>query len=102
MAALHGARVFGTTSTPEKAELARAAGAVEVFGYEGFAERVLERTDGGLPVVYDSVGAATFDESLACLRPRGLLVVYGWSSGVVAPVDLLKLQRARCFSRARR
>jgi NADPH2:quinone reductase len=97
MATLHGARVFGTTSTPEKAELARAAGAIEVFGYEGFAEQVLERTGDGLPVVYDSVGAATFDESLACLRPRGLLAVYGWSSGVVAPVDLLRLQARSLF-----
>ena len=74
--------MIGTTSTPEKAELARAAGAVEVLRYEGFAERVLALT-GGLPAVYDSVGAATFDESLACLRPRGILVIYGWSSGVV-------------------
>ena len=96
MAAMHGASVIGTTSSLEKAALARAAGAEHVLGYEHFHERVLELT-GGVPVVYDGVGAATFDGSLACLRPRGLMVVYGWSSGVVAPVDLLRLQARSLF-----
>src|SRR5688500_322032 len=64
-----GGRVIATTSTEEKAELAREAGAAEVIAYDGFADRVKELTgDVGADVVYDGVGAATFDESLASLR----------------------------------
>jgi NADPH:quinone reductase len=96
MAGALGATVIGTASTAEKAEIARAAGAAAVFGYDDFENAVLELT-GGVPVVYDGVGAATFDGSLACLRPRGLLVVYGWASGVVPPVDLLRLQARSLF-----
>jgi NADPH:quinone reductase len=88
-----GARVIATTSTDEKAQLAREAGASEVIGYEGFAERVRELTDGaGVDVVYDGVGAATFDESLASLRPRGELVLFGAASGPVPPVDPMRLE----------
>jgi NADPH2:quinone reductase len=89
-----GARVFTTVSTDEKAALAREAGADEVILYtrEDFTTRVKELTQGkGLPVVYDSVGKTTFEGSLACLRPRGLLDLFGGSSGPVPPFDLIKL-----------
>jgi NADPH:quinone reductase len=90
---LRGGRVIGTTSTEEKARLAREAGADELIGYEDFAERVRELTDGrGVAVVYDGVGAATFDASLDALRPRGHMVLYGAASGPVAPLDPLRLQ----------
>ena len=94
MARRLGARVFATVSTNEKAALARAAGADEAILYtrEDFAAKVRELTAGaGLPVVYDSVGKTTFDGSLACLRPRGILVLYGGSSGAVPPFDLIQL-----------
>jgi NADPH2:quinone reductase len=95
ISAMLGARVIATTSTDEKAQLARDAGASEVIGYEGFAERVRELTDGaGVDVVYDGVGAATFDESLASLRPRGELVLFGAASGPVPPVDPMRLENA--------
>jgi NADPH:quinone reductase len=85
-----GARVIGTVSTEEKAELARASGADEIIYYtkEDFAAAVKRLTDGkGVHVVYDSVGRDTFDKSLDSLLPRGYLVLYGQSSGPVAPVD---------------
>jgi NADPH2:quinone reductase len=94
MAKALGARVITTVSTEEKAELARAAGADEVIFYtrEDFAVKVKELTDGrGLPVVYDSVGKTTFEQSLQCLRPRGLLVLFGGASGAVPPFDLIRL-----------
>ena len=81
-----GATVIGTVSTPAKAELARAHGCDHVINYteENVAERVRELTGGeGLPVVYDSVGQATFAQSLDCLRPRGLMVSFGNASGPV-------------------
>ena len=89
-----GARVFGTTSTDEKAALARGAGADEIVFYtrEAFDEVVRARTGGrGVDVVYDSVGASTFDRSLLCLRPRGMLALFGQSSGRVPPFDLQRL-----------
>ena len=89
-----GARVFTTVSTDEKAALARQSGADETILYtrEDFTAKVRELTGGkGLPVVYDSVGKTTFDGSLACLRPRGLMVLFGGSSGAVPPFDLIKL-----------
>jgi len=89
-----GARVITTVSTEEKAELAREAGADETILYtrEDFAERTRALTNGeGVPVVYDSVGKTTFDGSLKCLRPRGMLVLYGGSSGPVPPFDLMQL-----------
>jgi NADPH:quinone reductase len=92
MVALRGGRVIATTSTEEKARLAREAGAAEVIGYDGFAERVKELTDGvGADVVYDGVGADTFDESLASLRPRGDMVLFGAASGRVPPFDPMRL-----------
>ena len=87
-----GARVIGTASTPEKVELARSAGANPVLAYDGFAAAVRDLTDGdGVAAVYDGVGRATFDESLASLRRHGVLVLYGQSSGPVPPFDLNRL-----------
>jgi NADPH2:quinone reductase len=94
MAKRMGARVFGTISTDEKATLARDAGLDEAIFYtrEAFDEVVRARTGGrGVDVVYDSVGASTFDQSLLCLRPRGMMVLFGQSSGRVAPFDLQTL-----------
>lgn len=91
MAKRAGATVFGTVSTAEKAQLARQAGADEVILYDqvDFAAEVKRLTAGrGVDVVYDSVGRTTFDKSLDCLRPRGLLALFGQASGPVPPVDL--------------
>ena len=89
---MRGGRVVGTTSTEEKAELARRAGADEVIRYDGFAERVRELTGGeGVAAVYDGIGQTTFDGSLACLRPRGVLAVFGMASGPVPPFDTQRL-----------
>ncbi|WP_181274336.1 quinone oxidoreductase family protein [Brevibacterium oceani] len=89
IAALKGATVIGTTSTAEKAEIARANGAVHVFGYEDFATRVLDVTDGeGVSVIYDGVGATTFESDLEAVRTRGTIVVVGNASGPVPPVDV--------------
>jgi NADPH:quinone reductase len=83
-----GARVIGTTSTEEKAQLVKQAGADEVLLYENFEAETKRLTEGkGVDVVYDSVGKDTFDRSLNCLRPRGYLVLFGQSSGPVPPVD---------------
>ena len=90
LARLAGARVIGTVSTDEKARLARQAGADEVILYsqQDFLEETRRLTEGrGVDVVYDSVGKDTFDRSLQCLRPRGMLVLFGQSSGAVPPVD---------------
>ncbi len=90
-----GVRVLGTTSTPEKAALARAAGAAEVFDYEDLAAKVREATGGeGVAAVYDGVGRDTFDAALASIRPHGVLVSYGSASGGVAPFDLARLAPA--------
>jgi NADPH2:quinone reductase len=98
MVKLRGGRVIATTSSAEKGERARAAGADEVIGYEHFDDAVRELTDGeGAHVVFDGIGAATFDASLACLRPCGMLAVYGWASGVVPPVDMRRLQARSLF-----
>jgi NADPH:quinone reductase len=90
MAKQRGARVIGTVSSAEKAQLAREAGADEVIVYTeiDFESEVKRLTEGkGVPVVYDSVGKTTFEKSLNCLRPRGMLVLFGQSSGVVPPFD---------------
>ncbi len=89
-----GATVLATCSTAAKAELARGAGADHVIRYdeEDFAARARELTEGrGADVVYDAVGQSTFEGSLASLRPRGLLVLYGQASGKVPPLDLQQL-----------
>jgi NADPH2:quinone reductase len=92
---LLGGRVIGTVSTQEKERLARAAGADEIIRYdrEEFPQRVKELTGGrGVDVVYDGVGASTFDGDLLSLRPRGMLVLYGAASGPVPPFDPQQLQ----------
>ena len=94
MLAHAGARVLATCSTGEKAELARDAGAAHVIRYtdEDFREEARRLTDGrGVDVVYDSVGRSTFDGSLGALRPRGLLVSYGQSSGPIPAFELGRL-----------
>ncbi|UVI36001.1 quinone oxidoreductase family protein [Brevibacterium spongiae] len=89
IAALKGATVIGTTSTAEKAEIARANGAAHVFGYDDFAAGVLDVTDGeGAAVIFDGVGATTFDDDLKALRTRGTVVVVGNASGPVPAVDV--------------
>ena len=100
MAKTLGARVFGTVSTPEKAELATEAGADEVILYTqtDFEAEVKRLTDGqGVDVVYDSVAKTTFDKSLNCLRPRGYLALFGQSSGPVPPFDLSRLSQGSLF-----
>lgn len=94
LAKMRGARVIGTVSTETKAELARQAGADELILYtqSDFLAEVKKITGGqGVHVVYDSVGATTFDKSLDCLKPRGYLVLFGQSSGPVPPFDPGKL-----------
>jgi len=89
-----GARVITTVSTQAKAELSREAGASDVILYskQDFEVEVKRLTDGkGVDVVYDSVGKTTFEASLNCLRPRGLLALFGASSGPVPPFDLIQL-----------
>jgi NADPH2:quinone reductase len=89
-----GARVIGTVSTEEKAKLAREAGADDIIFYtrQDFEVETKRITDGkGVHVVYDGVGKTTFDQDLNVLRPRGVLVLFGASSGPVPPFDLNKL-----------
>jgi len=90
VAALRGARVVGTVSTREKAALARAAGAADVILYteQDFEAEVKRLLGGaGLQVIYDSVGKTTFEKGLNCLAARGMMVLYGQSSGPVGPFD---------------
>lgn len=100
-AKLKGATVIGTVSTPEKAQLARGAGADHVINYveEDFEAAVGRLTGGqGVQVVYDSVGKTTFAKSLNVLAPRGMLVTFGQSSGAIPPFDpLLLSQRGSLF-----
>lgn len=94
MASQIGANIIATVSTPEKAELARSVGAHDVILYtqEDFETAVQRITGGhGVDVVYDSVGKTTFDRSLKCLRPRGLMALFGASSGPVHPFDPIVL-----------
>lgn len=87
-----GATVIATTSSAEKADLARQAGADHVTGYDGFPGVVRDVTGGrGADVVFDGVGKATFDAGLSVLRPRGMMVLFGGSSGQVPPFDLQRL-----------
>jgi NADPH2:quinone reductase len=104
MARAIGARVIGTASSDEKAQLAREAGADEVivFTRQDFETEVKRLTDGkGVDVVYDGVGKATFEKNLNVMRLRGMLVVYGMSSGAVPPVDPAKLSEKGSLYMAR-
>ncbi|MDN5918001.1 MAG: quinone oxidoreductase [Pseudonocardia sp.] len=98
MATARGARVIATVSTAEKEELARAAGAAEVIRYtqvDDLAAAIRELTGGtGVDAAYDAVGRTTFDASLASLRRRGMLVLYGAASGPVPAVDPQRLNSA--------
>lgn len=94
MASQIGARVIGTVSTEEKAALARAAGATDIILYtqSDFEVETKRLTGGrGVDVVYDSVGKTTFEKSLNVLRPRGMMALFGGSSGAVPPFDLIEL-----------
>lgn len=96
MAKMRGARVIGTTSTPEKAACAKKAGADEVVLYteKDFQAEARRLTDGrGVDVVYDSVGAATWDKSLDSLRPRGMMVTFGNAGGPVPEMKPLLLSQ---------
>jgi NADPH2:quinone reductase len=100
MAKRAGARVIGTVSTEAKAALAKEAGADHAINYQtsDFAAEVKRLTGGrGVDVAYDSVGKSTFDGSLDCLAPRGFLVLYGQSSGVVPAFDPARLSRGSYF-----
>ena len=93
-ARIRGARVLATAGTDAKAAIARAAGADEVIVYTrtDFQPEVQRLTDGrGVDVVYDAIGRDTFDRSLACLRPRGYMVLFGFASGPVPPFDPAQL-----------
>ncbi|HEX2243163.1 MAG TPA: quinone oxidoreductase [Gammaproteobacteria bacterium] len=90
LAKMRGARVFGTISTDEKAQLAQAAGADRTINYtkQDFAAEVRKLTGGrGVDAVYDSVGKVTFEKSLDCLAPLGSLIIFGQASGPVPPFD---------------
>ena len=91
MVKARGGRVIAVTSTEEKMELARGAGADETIGYEGFSEKARELT-GGVAVVYDSVGATTFEDGIDALRPRGMMVLFGQSAGPAPAYDPQRLQ----------
>ena len=89
-ARIRGATVYGTVGSAAKAELARRAGAATTIDYtrQDFEAEIKKLTNGrGVDVVYDSVGKDTFDKSLSCLRPRGVLALFGFSSGPVTPFD---------------
>jgi NADPH2:quinone reductase len=88
-----GGHVLATTSSEEKAELARGAGADEVVRYDEFAARAKELSGDGAAVVYDGVGLSTFLHGFDALRPRGVLVLYGTASGSPEPLDLALLGR---------
>jgi NADPH2:quinone reductase len=95
MIKLRGGRVIGTAGTREKADVARAAGAADVILYreQDIVAEVKRLTDGkGVDVVYDGVGEATFMQSIDCLKPRGMMALFGQSSGPVKPVDPALLQ----------
>ncbi|UGT56433.1 quinone oxidoreductase family protein [Nocardia asteroides] len=96
MAAAKGARVITTVSTDDKEKLSRAAGASEVLRYgDDLSDRVRALTDGnGVAAVYDGVGASTFEASLASLRVRGTLALFGAASGAVPPFDPQRLNPA--------
>jgi NADPH:quinone reductase len=95
-----GVTTIGTVGSEEKAKLAKAHGCHHVINYsrENFLERVKEITKGaGVPVVYDSVGKDTFDRSMECLRPFGMMVSFGNASGPVPPIDIGKVMKGSLF-----
>jgi NADPH2:quinone reductase len=109
LAKLRGGRVIATTSSEEKAALAHEAGADEVIGYDGFAQRVKEISGEGAAAVYDGVGKATFLDGFDALRPFGRMILYGAASGrpdpldtaILAPKGSLYVQRPTLMTYAR-
>jgi NADPH2:quinone reductase len=100
MAKMRGARVFGTVSTADKAALTREAGADDVIRYteQDFEAEVMRLTGGkGVNAVYDSVAKTTFDKSLNCLGSRGVLALFGQSSGPIPPFDLSRLAKQAAY-----
>jgi NADPH2:quinone reductase len=94
LARLRGGRVIATTSTEEKAALARSAGAETALGYDGFTERAREITGGeGVAAVYDGIARTTFMDGLRALRPMGYMILYGSASGQPAPLEVHLLAR---------
>ena len=90
-----GAHVIGTTSSEDKAQLAREAGADEVLGYEDFATRAREMAGGeGVAAVYDGVGKTTFYEGLRAIRPLGRMILYGSASGQPDPLPVALLAKS--------
>lgn len=95
IAKLVGGRVIATTSSDEKAKLAREAGADEVLGYDGFAQRARDIAGHeGVAAVYDGIGKTTFHEGLQALRPFGRMIVYGASSGQPDPLPVMLLAKS--------
>jgi NADPH2:quinone reductase len=95
IAKMLGGRVIATTSSEEKAQLAREAGADEVIGYEGFAQRARDAAgDTGVAAVYDGIGKTTFYEGLQALRPFGRMIVYGAASGQPDPLPVPLLAKS--------
>ena len=90
-----GGTVIATTSSAGKAELALEAGADEAFPYEGFGEHLRER--GGAHVIYDAIGATTFEEGMDALRTRGMMVLYGMASGPAPDYDPQRLQASSLY-----
>jgi NADPH2:quinone reductase len=91
LAKLRGGRVIATTSSEEKAALAREAGADETIGYDGFAEAAKEISGGGVAAVYDGIGKTTFQDGLRALRPFGRMILYGSASGQPDPLVVQSL-----------
>jgi NADPH2:quinone reductase len=91
MAKLRGGRVIAITSTDEKAQLVRDAGADHVIQYDGFAEEVRDLSGGGVAAVYDGVGKTTFADGFRALRPHGRMILYGGSSGEPDPMEWREL-----------
>lgn len=99
VATLRGGRVIATVSSDAKTEVAVAAGAAHVLGYDDFDTVVRGLTDGaGVATVFDGVGATTFDGSLACLQVRGTLVVHGTASGPTPPLEIPRLNTGGSLS----
>lgn len=93
-----GGKVIATASTQVKRDLALAAGADLAIGYEGFATRVKEFTDGiGANVIYDGIGKDTFEENLLALTRRGTLAIFGAASGQVPPIEIMKISPGSIF-----
>lgn len=93
MAKMLGGKVIATTSTEDKADLARGAGADHVLRYEGFALRAREISGEGVAAVYDGVGKTTFYEGLSAIRPLGRMIVYGAASGQPDPLPVAALEQ---------